>query len=76
MEAIGMIAFILVSYVLFLIVITLIEKNEDRWLAKLDKKLDIPPELCYACRKHRTMDCPNSSMCLATEEKPYFEPKG
>lgn len=23
----------------------------------------------------KTIDCPNSAMCLATTDKPYFEPK-
>lgn len=28
---------------------------------------------CKVCRKRQTMECPNSSMCWSTSDKPYFE---
>jgi len=34
------------------------------------------PDICtLRCRNWGTEDCPNSAKCLATEEKPYFQPK-
>lgn len=59
----------------FIAMIKIFEKHEDYLLDKLKDKLDIPPTICHACRKYRTMDCPNSSRCYATEDKPYFEAK-
>ena len=59
----------------FISLIKVIEKHDDYLLSKLKDKLDVPPNICQACRKYRTMDCPNSSECYATEDKPYFEPK-
>ena len=59
----------------FIALIKVFEKHEDYLLNKIKNKFDIPPTICHACRKYRTMDCPNSSMCLATEDKPYFAPR-
>lgn len=28
---------------------------------------------CSVCRKHGTMECPNSFYCYSTIDKPYFE---
>lgn len=28
---------------------------------------------CSNCKKHGMMDCPNSSLCYSTENKPFFE---
>lgn len=61
------------------VVIKIFEKHKDYFLSKIEKRLGIvPPSLvrsrdCRACWKYRTMDCPNSSMCYATIDKPYFE---
>lgn len=30
---------------------------------------------CSMCKKRKTMDCPNSSKCYSTEDKPFFESK-
>lgn len=30
---------------------------------------------CDKCRKQHTMQCPNSSKCYSTLDKPYFEKK-
>ena len=61
----------------FIALIKVFDKHEDFLLDKIKNKFNsCPPTICHACRKYRTMDCPNSSMCLATEEKPYFEPRG
>lgn len=31
-------------------------------------------EQCFSyCRRHGTMECPNSFFCYATDDKPYFE---
>ena len=30
---------------------------------------------CSKCKKHHTKQCPNSSKCWDTLEKPYFEEK-
>lgn len=30
---------------------------------------------CNYCKYRRTMDCPNSSLCYATFDKPYFKSK-
>jgi|BioPla2DNA2_1021312.scaffolds.fasta_scaffold120633_2 hypothetical protein len=30
---------------------------------------------CGNCAKQHTMNCPNSSLCYARDDKPYFEPK-
>jgi hypothetical protein len=30
---------------------------------------------CSNCRKHGTIDCPDSFFCYSTEDKLYFEPK-
>ena len=59
----------------FIAMIKVFEKHEDYLLGKLEDRLDISHRTCHACRKYRTMDCPNSSMCYATDDKPYFEPK-
>nr|DAM04752.1 MAG TPA: hypothetical protein [Caudoviricetes sp.] len=34
-----------------------------------------PYALCESCAKHGTMRCPNSSLCLALESKPYYQAK-
>ena len=31
-------------------------------------------EKCNTCRKKGTMECPNSSLCWCTEQKPFWEP--
>ena len=28
---------------------------------------------CKVCQNHHTMNCPNSSLCYATKEKPYYK---
>lgn len=66
----------IIACVSFIAMIKVFEKHEDFLLDKSKNKLDISPTICRACRKHRTMDCPNSSRCYATEDKPYFEPIG
>lgn len=37
----------------------------------------LPEEVrdCCNCKKHGRMDCPNSSLCHALDDKPYFEIK-
>lgn len=30
---------------------------------------------CKDCINQHTMDCPNSSLCYDTKDKPYFEKK-
>ena len=35
-----------------------------------------PYRICRDCRKFGTMDCPNSSLCLDLDSKPYFELEG
>ena len=30
---------------------------------------------CYVCKNLGTMDCPNSSLCWSTSDRPYFIPK-
>ena len=37
----------------------------------------LPEEVrdCFNCKKHGTLDCPNSSLCHALYDKPYFEAK-
>ena len=37
----------------------------------------LPEEVraCCNCKKHGTMDCPNSSLCYTLDDKPYFEVK-
>jgi TPP-dependent indolepyruvate ferredoxin oxidoreductase alpha subunit len=30
---------------------------------------------CSVCKHCGTMNCPNSSLCWSTSDKPYFEPK-
>lgn len=30
---------------------------------------------CDMCIKKKTMECPNSSLCYSTENKPYFKSK-
>lgn len=30
---------------------------------------------CCVCANRGTMNCPNSSLCWSTSDKPYFEPK-
>lgn len=30
---------------------------------------------CKVCVRYGTMNCPNSSLCWSTSDKPYFEPK-
>lgn len=34
---------------------------------------DYRQECFFYCRKHGTLECPNSSKCLAHESRPYFE---
>lgn len=29
--------------------------------------------ICDACIKHKTMNCPNSSECFCTKDKPHWE---
>lgn len=31
---------------------------------------------CRVCARYGTMDCPNSSLCWSTDDKPYFIYKG
>jgi len=33
------------------------------------------PRECNYCRKHGTMECPNSFYCYSTDDKPHFEPR-
>ena len=37
----------------------------------------LPEEVrdCFNCKKHGTMDCPNSSLCYVLDNRPYFEAK-
>lgn len=39
------------------------------------KKFDYPYYLCDKCKNFGTPKCPNSSLCLALDNKPYFESK-
>ena len=34
-----------------------------------------PYALCESCARHGTMNCPNSSLCFALENKPYYQKK-
>lgn len=34
-----------------------------------------PYVVCKQCLKFKTMDCPNSLLCLSTKDKPFFEKK-
>ena len=72
---VGLIVCFIIACVSLIALIKVLEKHEGYLLDKLKDKLDVPPTICHACRKYRTMDCPNSSMCLATDDKPYFEPR-
>lgn len=31
---------------------------------------------CNDCKKYKTTNCPNSSLCYCTTDKPYFERRG
>jgi len=35
-------------------------------------KVNDPYILCRKCKRHHTMDCPNSSKCFSLDNKPYF----
>lgn len=57
-----------------------IKPNEFAWA--LRKAYDLEKEWkedternCDTCRKRKTMDCPNSSECYETDNKPYYEKK-
>lgn len=74
---------IIVAFIFAYVVIRLIDhKFGDILYKNVKEKLDNSyadfsklkeAKDCRACWKYRTMDCPNSSRCYATKDKPYFE---
>ena len=66
---------ILVCFIIACVSFTAVFKVSEKQDARLMDKLNASDTICRACRKYRTMDCPNYSMCLATDDKPYFEPR-
>ncbi|MCH5213071.1 MAG: hypothetical protein J1G06_08645 [Oscillospiraceae bacterium] len=39
------------------------------------RKAEMNNKNCRNCRKHKTMECPNSAECYVFAIKPHFEPK-
>jgi len=42
-------------------------------IAKFRKRLE--ERDCRLCINYKTMNCPNSALCMCTEHKPFFEPR-
>lgn len=42
---------------------------------KIEQRKQIKAKNCNYCKKQHTMECPNSSKCYNTMDKPYFEIK-
>ena len=51
--------------------LNIILEDLKRCLGKSPSKIEAKD--CRVCKKHNTMDCPNSYYCYDTIDKPYFE---
>lgn len=49
------------------------KKVPKRYRSKLDITLEKITKSCDNCANKHSAKCPNSEICYATEEKPYFE---
>lgn len=64
-DIIGIIAMVIITlFALYLYIMNKIEEKKNK------KKI-----ACFNCKKQHTMECPNSSKCYSTSDKPYFERK-
>ena len=54
------------------------EEIVQAWTNRREKKAlrqESPYALCDTCANHGTGNCPNSSLCFALENKPYYQKK-
>jgi hypothetical protein len=66
---------LLIGILVILAVIVYIAYREDiKTIRKIRKRLYETRD-CSVCKHCGTMNCPNSSLCWSTSDKPYFEPK-
>lgn len=66
---------LLIGILIILAVIVYIAYREDVKTVRKIRQMLISRRDCSVCKYYGTMDCPNSSLCWSTSDKPYFEPK-
>lgn len=44
-------------------------------MSKRQWRKEVSEKACDACTKRKSVRCPNSDKCYATDDKPHFEPK-
>lgn len=67
--------FVLALIFVLAVIVFIIYREDIKTIRKIRKRLYETRD-CSVCVHRGTMDCPNSSLCWSTSDKPYFEPEG
>lgn len=67
--------YFVLALIFVLAVIVFVIYREDIKTTRKIRQTRVLMRDCSVCAHRGTMDCPNSSLCWSTSDKPYFEPE-